>query len=67
MISAVMCLYRLWLSAGISFENISQLSGRLMDGVAAVSALFSAGNPKKAAQDLREKIDSMYSSAGSAK
>lgn len=52
---------------GISFENISQLSGRLMDGVAAVSALFSAGNPKKAAQDLREKIDSMYSSARSAK
>ena len=48
---------------GIGPENISQLLGHLMDGVAVVSALFFAKDPKKAAKDLREKTDAIVAAA----
>lgn len=44
---------------GISEHNLMQLSGSGVDGVAVVSAIFAAEDPKTAAQKLRELSDKM--------
>ena len=44
---------------GISEHNLMQLSGSGVDGVAVVSAIFAAEDPKAAAQKLRELSDKM--------
>ena len=44
---------------GISEHNLMQLSGSGVDGVAVVSAIFAAEDPKAAEQKLRELSDKM--------
>ena len=40
---------------GINSQNISELSGSKVDGVAVVSAIFAAENPGEATKDLLAK------------
>lgn len=42
---------------GIGLENMAELKGGGMDGVAVVSAVFGAADVKKAAQELRAKAE----------
>ncbi|WP_304507780.1 thiamine phosphate synthase [Anaerotignum sp.] len=42
---------------GISNKNVESLEGTNIDGVAVVSALFAAEDIKKAAHDMREKLE----------
>ena len=49
---------------GISAENILQLSGSGVDGVAVVSAIFAAENPGKATADLLKLAEEMVASHG---
>lgn len=44
---------------GIDEDNVDQLSGHKMDGIAVVSALFGAASPQAAARRLREKMEAM--------
>lgn len=44
---------------GISPDNINQLAGTGIDGVAVVSALYAAENKTEAAQELLEKIENL--------
>lgn len=44
---------------GISEKNVMQLAGSGVDGIAVVSAIFAAGDPKAAARRLRELSDKM--------
>ena len=46
---------------GISAKNILELSGSGVDGVAVVSAIFGAPDPRRAAQDLAELSRRMVS------
>lgn len=41
---------------GISFENVSQLKGTGIDGVAVVSAIYGKENPKEAAENLKRLV-----------
>ncbi|WMI81281.1 thiamine phosphate synthase [Anaerotignum sp. MB30-C6] len=41
---------------GISLNNVEELSGTGIDGVAVVSALFAAQDIKKASEEMREKL-----------
>lgn len=41
---------------GITYDNVSQLSGSGIDGVAVVSAIFAQKDIKKAAKQLKEKL-----------
>ena len=49
---------------GISAENILQLRGSGVDGVAVVSAIFAADNPGKATADLLKLADEMVATHG---
>ena len=49
---------------GISAENIHQLRGSGVDGVAVVSAIFAADNPGKATADLLKLAEEMVASHG---
>ena len=49
---------------GISAENILQLRGSGVDGVAVVSAIFAADNPGKATADLLKLAEEMVASHG---
>jgi thiamine-phosphate pyrophosphorylase len=49
---------------GISAENILQLRGSGVDGVAVVSAIFAAGDPGKATADLLKLAEEMVASHG---
>ena len=49
---------------GISAENILQLSGSGVDGVAVVSAIFAAENPGKATADLLKLAEEVVASNG---
>ena len=49
---------------GISAENISQLSGSGVDGVAVVSAIFAAENPGKATANLLKLAEDVVASHG---
>lgn len=49
---------------GISAENILQLCGSGVDGVAVVSAIFAAEDPGKAAADLLKLAEEMVASHG---
>ena len=49
---------------GISTENILQLRGSGVDGVAVVSAIFAADNPGKATADLLKLAEEMVASHG---
>ena len=46
---------------GITFENMDELIGGGMDGIAVVSAIFAAENIKKATADLKEKAVNIIS------
>lgn len=41
---------------GISSENVSQLKGTGIDGVAVVSAIYGKENPKEAAENLKRLV-----------
>ena len=41
---------------GITGENVMELKGTGISGIAVVSAVFAAKDPEKAARDLREKL-----------
>ena len=49
---------------GISADNILQLSGSRVDGVAVVSAIFAADDPGKATADLLKLAKEMVASHG---
>ncbi len=42
---------------GVSLENVAELKGGGMDGIAVISAVFGAADVKKAAQELRAKAE----------
>ncbi len=44
---------------GITYENMTELSGSGVDGIAVVSAVFAAGDIQKAAFRLREKAEAV--------
>ena len=44
---------------GITYENMTELSGSGVDGIAVVSAVFAAGDIQKAAFRLREKAETV--------
>ena len=44
---------------GISAENVSQLAGTGIDGIAVISAIFAQDSPKLAAEELKKKAEAI--------
>lgn len=44
---------------GISAENVSQLAGTGIDGIAVISAIFAQDFPKLAAEELKKKVEAI--------
>ena len=48
---------------GISFENVDQLAGGGMDGIAVVSAIFGAEHIKEATSELKSKVTALLTAS----